>query len=97
LPCDLGASQTSYQFLGLAAEHTATNDFDPAHSALPHGLVTLVNSKVTVKPVHEKSQGLGDFLSRLASQKSIDNLRRLDRMKPSKHIPLQSVSSGEEW
>jgi hypothetical protein len=62
LPRDLGAPQPSYQLFGLAAEHAATNDFNPAHSALSHGLVTLVNSAVTVKPTREKKLNHARFL-----------------------------------
>ena len=50
------------QFLGLAAEHAAANDFNPAHSALSHGLVTLVNSAITVKPTREKNLNHARFL-----------------------------------
>ena len=63
LPRDLGAPQPSYQLLGLTAEHAAANDFNPAHSALSHGFVTLVNSCVTVKPGVEKARTLYDFCS----------------------------------
>ena len=62
LPCDLGAPQPSNQLFGLAAEHAAANDFNPAHSALSHGLLTLVNSAVTVKPAREKNVNHTRFL-----------------------------------
>ena len=62
LPRDLGAPQSSYQLFGLAAEHAATNDFNPAHSALSHGLLTLVNSALTVKPDRDKNMNHARFL-----------------------------------